>query len=113
MNGHTDLIAMRRSGQKPAYVWVNDYPCKTDWAKWGEHPTVCVAGDTPELLDLRFLVGTTVILTGFDSDRTDRIANACSAHAARVIASTLIDINVHRCECERVTDTESELTWPN
>lgn len=112
MNGHRDLIAMRRAGFKPAFVFVNDFPCQTDWAKWGDHPTVSVDGDTPELEDFRFLVGVTAIVAGFDAERVQRIAQSCQAHAKRVVASVSTQINAFRVEVLRVTDTEEVLTWP-
>lgn len=112
MNGHRDLITMRRAGYKPAFVFVNDFPCHTDWAKLGDHPTVSVDGDTPELQDFRFLVGLTAIVAGFDADRVKRIASACQAHAKRVVASVSTQINQYRSEISSVTDTEDLLTWP-
>lgn len=112
MNGHRELIAMRRSGFKPAFVFVNDYPCDTNWAKWGDHPTVCVSGDTPELEDYRFLVGTTVILAGFDATRIERFSKACEAHAKRVIATVSTQLTPARCEVVSVADTEGTMTWP-
>lgn len=112
MNGHRELIAMRRAGYKPAFVFVNDFPCQTDWAKWGDHPTVCTDGDTPELEDFRFLVGVTAIVAGFDAARVDRITKACQAHAKRVVASVSTRLNDFRMEVSSTTDTEEILTWP-
>lgn len=112
MHGHHELIAMRRAGMKPEMVWIADYSVATDWAKWGDHPQVCVAGDTPEIEDFRFLVGITAIVNGFDSARVDRIANACAAHAKRVIATTAAWATAHQVETVRITDTEGVLTWP-
>ena len=112
MDGHRELITMRRAGFKPAFVFVNDFPCQTDWAKWGDHPTICVAGDTPELQDFRFLVGVTAIVGGTDAERVRRVAKACQAHAKRVIASVAVPVTEHRMETTTVTDTEDEFTWP-
>lgn len=113
MNGHRELIAMRRSGFRPECVWVADYPCPTDWAKWGDHPQVCVDGDTPELEDFRFLVGITVVIDGFDNTRVQRFAKACSTHAKRVIANvSRITEPYQRIELVSTTDTAGVLTWP-
>lgn len=112
MNGHRELIAMRRAGFKPSFVFVNDFPCKTDWAKFGDYPTVSVDGDTPEIEDFRFLVGVTAVVSGFDSERITRISKACEAHAKRVIASVTNQIDRYRVETIRVTDTEEFLSWP-
>lgn len=112
MNGHRELITMRRAGFKPAFVFVNDYPCHTDWAKFGDHPTISVDGDTPELQDFRFLVGVTAIVAGFDADRVKRIATACQAHAKRVVAGVSTLIDAYRVEPLSISDTEDLLTWP-
>jgi hypothetical protein len=114
MNGHRDLIAMRRAGYKPDFVFVNDNPCPTDWAKWGDHPTVCVDGDTPELEDYRFLIGTTVFLSGFDASRIERLTKVFEPIAKRVIAGvcTRPTSTCARCEVISITDTEGVLTWP-
>lgn len=112
MNGHRELLTMRRAGFKPAFVFVNDFPCKTDWAKWGEYPTVSTHGDTPELEDFRFLVGVTAVVAGFDGARIARIAKACEAHAARVIATTSQKLTPYHCDVVCVTDTKKTLTWP-
>lgn len=113
MTGHEPILAMRRKGMKPALVTVSDRPCRTDWAKWGDQPTVCVAGDTPELQDFRFLVGVTALVEGDNEDRVSRIVKACEASAARVIATVARPVDSWRQEIIRITDTEGVLTWPN
>ena len=106
MKGERELWAMRRAGKKPAYIWVSDFPnCALDGL------TVRVAGESPDLLDLRFLVGTTVIVEGPDGARVERLAKACGAHARRVIAST-ITRQAGWAEVVCVTDTEGVMTWP-
>lgn len=107
MKGHEPIIALRRSGLKPAYVWLQD--C-------GLAPTdLCVSvapTDNPAALDLRFLIGVTVIIESSDERRLRRLAMAASqAKALRTIASHYrrdngcIDIlSIH--------DSNGELTWP-
>lgn len=103
MTGHQPILAMRRAGKKPPYVWVSDMPgCILDGR------TVCVAGDTPELEDFRLLVGLTAIVNGTDQPRVDRIAAECAKFAKRVISSVFDGRDV-----VRVVDTEGVLTWPN
>lgn len=104
MKGDREILAMRRAGKKPAYVWVSDLPGPLDGL------TVRVAGDAPELLDLRFLVGTTVIVEGADASRVDRLAAACKKVAQRVIASTCTRVRGY-WEVVRVTDSEGVMTW--
>lgn len=112
MTGHQELIAMRRAGLKPAFAWVADFPCKTDWEKWGDQPQICVHGDTPELEDFRFLVGVTVIVDGQEPSRVDRIAKACAAHAKRVISNVSMPDHQNCLRLTSVTDTDGVLTWP-
>ena len=106
MTGHDQLIALRRKGLKPTYVWVSDFAFSiTDGL------TVCVHGDNPDLLDLRFLVGTTALVEGPDPARVERIANACQAIAKRVIASVIQPAGHGRFEIKKTTDTEGTMTW--
>lgn len=107
MNGHQPILALRRSGRKPAFVWVSDLE-KTHL----DGLTVCVAGDTPELLDLRFLVGVTALVEGQDGNRVQRIATACQKFASRVVASVVHQVNEHRWETKSITDTDGVMTWP-
>lgn len=112
MNGHRELLALRRAGLKPNFVWIADHPCPTDWAKHIDHPQICVDGDTPELEDFRFLVGVTAIVEGQDPIRVERIATACAAHAKRVIANVNRQVSQYHWELISTTDTEEVLTWP-
>lgn len=106
MKGGHELFAMRRAGYKTEYVWVSDLPfCLMDGV------TVCVAEDTPEIEDFRFLVGVTALVNGQDPKRVARITKACKAHAKRVIASVVKRANEFDWEVVSVTDTEGVLTW--
>lgn len=106
MTGHQPIIAMRRAGLKPPYVWISDF----DHVPL-DGRTVIVAGDTPELLDFRFLIGVTAIVEGRDAARVDRIAAAIQPIAARVVASTF-DQAPYYPKVTRVTDTQGVMTWP-
>ena len=105
MNGHQKIIALRQKGFKPAYVWLLDsglipHDCAVTLAK----------DDKPEHLDLRFLVGTTVLAESQDAGRLERITQACKdAKATRVIAS-LYDKTPWR-DTVAITDTDGEMTW--
>lgn len=90
MQGHTHIIAMRKQGLTPAQVFVNDYPCKTDWFEEDMAATVCTAGDSIGLLDFRFLVGLTVHIASDSKQRAQAIYNAVkAAGASRVGACEL------------------------
>lgn len=110
MTGHQRIIAMRRAGRKPTAVWVSDFPGPLAELQ-GDAMVVRVAGESPELLDLRFLVGTLVIVEGGQAERVRRIAKACAAHARRVVASVIEPID-GRQEVTAITDTQEEMTWP-
>lgn len=89
MRGHEHLILMRRNGWLCDGIFVNDYPCNTDWWMFTDsHPTICIdAFDAIELLDWRFCIGTTVHISGREVERTRRIMNACKeAGASKIIA---------------------------
>lgn len=101
MKGDRYLWQLRRSGRTLPYVWVSDFPLA-----YADTTDVSVVGDTPELLDLRFLLGTTVIVSGLDAGRVERIATACAAHAKRVISNTYAGRAL-----VRVADTEGILIW--
>lgn len=102
MTGQHSILELRRVGLKPAHVWISDHQ-----TQHMDGMTVRVTGDTPELLDLRFLVGITVLVEGPDPARVERIAAACEPIAARVIATTAPSRDV-----TRITDTKGALTWP-
>ena len=115
MTGQDAILAMRRSGKSPGYVWVDDgAPCLDD----GAH--VCLnAQDVPEQQDWRFLVGLQVMVSGEDPDRVKRITVACAEYAKRVIASTHL-IDHSKCDwlgrpsstVVSITDTQGVMTWP-
>ena len=86
MRGQDQLIDMRKAGKRPAIVFINDFPCRTDWADWGDHATVCIDGDQLSSLDLRFVVGMTVSVSSFEEARAKRIADICKQAGARTVA---------------------------
>jgi len=87
MRGHDDLIRMRQAGKRPAMVFLNDYPCATDWLEHDEQVTVSTAGDAVELLDLRFLVGLQVSVSSGDERRARVLFERCKAAGATLVAS--------------------------
>jgi hypothetical protein len=97
VTGQDQIIALRRRGFAPRYVWVSD------------RSTVRLSPqDVPEQQDWRFLVGLTAIVEGAQADRVARIAAAVQPIARRVIATTCPARDV-----TNITDTEALLTWPN
>ena len=94
MRGQENIIAMRMKGVKPAgMVWLCDYPIRPEFIEWQYasdcmNPSVSVHGDEIGALDLRFVVGMPVDVTGTDSRRVKALAGACRrAGASTVIAN--------------------------
>lgn len=87
MKGHHSLIAMRTAKRHPKWVFVNDYPCKTDWHEWGEQATVCVHGDSLVGLDFRFLIGLHVSVSSPVLARAKSIFELVKASGAKRVAA--------------------------
>ncbi len=102
MRGQEQLIAMRKAGIRPSIVFINDFPCKTDWAEWGDNATVCVHGDQLSSLDLRFVVGMIASISSESESRAKRIAEICKNSGARAVASA---------HAVRVNDCRFETGW--
>jgi hypothetical protein len=89
MRGHTDLIRLRESGVKPSgLVYLDDYPVFDKWVRWLEGKTmttVCTHGDEVGSLDLRFVVGLRVNVTGDNVSRVKALAAACKKAGADVV----------------------------
>lgn len=119
MLGHQPLIAMRRAGAMPDMVFVETspelYASTEDWPE--ESPSRAQVRVTPNdpvhRLDLRFLIGLKVWVTGTDADRVFAVAEACHRHqVARVIASVTRFDDIGQAETVEITDTRGDLTWP-
>lgn len=91
MRGHEAIIAMRQGGKRPSFVFLNDYPCNTDWQAHGDHATVCTAGDVVQLLDLRFLVGLKVSISAESEVRAMALFDQCKAAGAACVGAAHID----------------------
>lgn len=123
MKGHLPLIAMRRQGARPDVVFLDvDADRLEQWRNW---PADCPSRatvqvdptDSPARLDLRFLIGLLVVVSGSDADRVQRIGQACQdAEALRVI-TTVHELRTRGPDVlatvVRFTDTDQESnTWP-
>jgi hypothetical protein len=105
MRGMQPLIDMRRRGFKPAVVFLDvdggarNLPA---WAQWQNcHPHLCEIDiertDAIERMDLRPLVGLTVMVSGAVDARVKRVAEMATEAGATRVISTLMDL-VHRGE---------------
>ena len=91
MRGHEQINTMRREGKKPAMIFINDWPCQTDWFETGEHVTVCVHKDSIRTLDLRFVVCCSVSISSESKTRAKALLERCKAEGADVVAACSID----------------------
>lgn len=87
MRGQEGVIAIRKAGKKPEIVFINDYPCQTNWLENSDHATVCTAGDSLSDMDFWFVVGLTVSISGTTEARAKALAEMCKAAGAEVVAS--------------------------
>ncbi len=96
MRGHETIITMRKQRTSPKTVFVNDFPCDTDWfnpgAKYGQvwpsdHATVSTAGDVIQMLDMRYLVGLQVIISSGSETRAKALFEKAKASGAKTIAA--------------------------
>lgn len=98
MRGHEHIIAMRLRGTAPKFVFVNDWPCKTDWFEHADHATVCTHGDVVQLLDFRFLVGLRVSISATSEVRAKALLEQAKAAGARTVAACHVQPEKHPCE---------------
>jgi hypothetical protein len=95
MKGHADIIQMREAGRTPSIVFINDYPCYTRWAEWGEYATVCTYGDPLSSLDLRFLVGLKVSISAHSEKRAKELFRLAREAGAKTVAACHVQIEKH------------------
>lgn len=107
MNGHQAILKMRRSGAKPAYVWLQDTGLPP-----GDFAVTLAKTDNPAALDLRFLIGTTALAESDNPARLDAMRKACiAAKASRVVTNLNQKTDPWRFEIIETTDTDGVLTW--
>lgn len=87
MRGHTEIIRLRMQGVCPKVVFLNDYPCQTDWFETGDHATVSTHNDAISALDLRFLAGLTVSISADTESRAKRLFERAKTCGAAVVAA--------------------------
>ena len=95
MKGQEQIIKARIAGAKPAFVFVNDYDCPTDWFEFNDHATVCTAGDNIQALDFRFLVNCQVSISAESEARAKSLFNQIKQSGAGVVAACHIQRSQH------------------
>lgn len=95
MRGHTAIISARMQRKAPVMVFVNDYPCHTDWFAHAEHATVCTHADSIHNLDLRFLVGLRVSISATTEARAKALFERVKAAGAAAVAAVHVQPGQH------------------
>lgn len=93
MRGHESIIQMRKQGKKPPFIFINDYPCKTDWFEHGEHATVCVHGDSLHSIDIPFVVGARVSISSPSEARAKTLFELAKEYGAKTVAACHVVAN--------------------
>lgn len=99
MKGHTQIIEMRKNRMKPEFVFINDYPCQTDWFEFAENATVSI--DPKEAItatDLRFLIGLKVSVSSLSEKRAKDLFHACKQAGAETVAACHVQPDKHPLE---------------
>jgi hypothetical protein len=92
MRGHEKIHEYRLQGKKiGTLIFINDFPCETDWDLEEGFPTISLDGDDPKKLDLRFLIGMTVTIGSFDEQRAKAIFDAVVAAKAKLVYAAHVD----------------------
>lgn len=87
MNGHIPIIQLRAKKLRPTFIFLNDWPCITDWFEHGDHATVSTFGDDIETLDLRFCKGVAVSVSSDTEERAKALFKAVKEAGASVVAA--------------------------
>lgn len=95
MRGHTEIIKARLVGKAPIFVFVNDYPCKTDWFEHREHATVCTHGDMLSSIDFRFLRCLRVSISATTEARAKALFALAKEADAAAVASCHVQADRH------------------
>ena len=100
MRGQDKIIEMRKNHLVPEIVFLNDFECNTDWFEKNDHATVSLSNkDVPQMLDLRFLVGLTVSISGSTEKRAKDLFEMVKKAGARTVAAChVIPVNQYRAE---------------
>ena len=95
MRGQERIIAARMEGKKPTIVFLNDYPCKTNWFETGDHATISTDCDSLSSMDFRFLVGLSVSISAMTEMRAKALFERVKAAGAGVVAACHIQEHLH------------------
>jgi hypothetical protein len=111
MRGHEPIEKMRRQGATPLVVFVDTYPGA--WGLWQCWSTTSPRYAQVEIeesdlvagLDLRYAVGLTVMVSGYDRIRTEAVGRAFEVAKAHRVIVTVFEATRHGPEVVHTTDT--------
>ena len=89
MKGHEPILEMRKQRVQPEWVFINDFPCSTNWQLFDDFATVCVHEDNIRMLDLRFLVDCKVSIASTNERRAKALFNECKKYASLVASGVV------------------------
>jgi hypothetical protein len=117
MRNHEPIVALRRRGMKPAgVVAILTERCPkgdSDHARWHREGNVFVEPeDVIAALDLRFLVGCVVFISGEDERRVRDLFAAVQDHGAKRVVANCGRVVNGNGRLDLTLDTEGALTWP-
>lgn len=111
MRGHEPFVKARQAGRKPAdFVLVEFAPWPRD-REYRAGRIFVEASDAIDRLDLRFLVGCDVLVSGSDAPRVERLYTALQRHKARRVIANCGRVEGGNGSLDFVLDTEEVLTW--
>ena len=93
MRGHEPIIAARLQGKKPPFIFINDFPCKTDWADYAEHATVSTHMDALHSLDMRFVNQINVNVAALSENRAKGLFEICKKAGASLVAASHVQMD--------------------
>ena len=91
MRGHEKIIEARIAGKTPSFVFINDFPCATDWFEHGDYATVCTYNDAISSLDFRFLFNLRVSVSACTESRAKSLFELIKDCGATTVAACHVD----------------------
>lgn len=123
MRGLNELIAMRKRGLKPSMVYVEMLPMNDFAKKLARRPGryADIHMGQPDVknvttLDLRALLGLSVMVNGPDDASTEKVARACLNAGAATVQAFFFDLTRPEIDwitrAMRFTSEEVRVVWP-
>jgi len=113
MRNHEPLIAMRRRGRKPDLIRLElaEFPRKAP--QWGVPFDLVFVESSDHIprLDLLFVIGCLVLVSGQDAGRVRDLAEAAAGNGAQRVIAHVVRPRGETFDILEINDTENVLTW--